>query len=180
MLQQRFPDHFSGMSTSDQKGGRRMRGACLLLAALLLLLAGLAFAEGGAGDQRGDLSEQEEGLKTQDRLTDGTVEIPVWQFCHAESAEGLDTAVITCALMDCEVGPIPCQDVTEEQLEAVRRLAMYGVVTDRANDMMVTGGTVSYSFLTPEGEYLMSVELYEGWMVGPDGMYNYRSADEEP
>ena len=156
-----------------------MRTISLLLAAVLCLPAGLAFAGNIGSDQSGNPVKQGEQQETQNLSADGTAEIPVWEFCHAASVEGLDTAVITCMLMDCEVGPIPCQDVTEEELEEIRRLAMYGAVTGRANDLMVTGGTVAYSFETPEGEYLMSIELYEGWMAGPDGMYNYRSGGEE-
>ena len=30
-----------------------------------------------------------------------------------------------------------------------------------------------YSFETPEGKHIMTVELYRGLLVGPDGMYAY-------
>lgn len=103
-----------------------------------------------------------------------TDEIPMWKFCHAKSAEGLETAVITCYTTDCETGLIPCEDVTEEELEGIRRMALYGVVTGRENDMMVTGGTWVYTFETPDGEYLMSIEMYRGLVVSSDGMYSYR------
>ena len=59
-------------------------------------------------------------------------------------------------------------------LEEIRALAMYGVVTGRVNEMMVTGGTWLYTFETPEGEYLMTVEMYQGLLVGNDGMYSFR------
>ena len=66
------------------------------------------------------------------------------------------------------------EDVTEEELEGIRRMALYGVVTGRENDMMVTGGTWVYTFETPDGEYLMSIEMYRGLVVSSDGMYSYR------
>ena len=112
-----------------------------------------------------------EGPETE---ADQMAEVPVWKFCHAKSPDGLETAVITCSVLDCEVGPVPAQDVTEEDLEEMRQLALHGVVTELDNDTMVTGGTWIYTFETPDGEYLMSIEMYKGWIVGPYGMYNYR------
>ena len=52
-------------------------------------------------------------------------------------------------------------------------MAMDGIVTAKENDTMVTGGTAVYLFESPEGEYLLAVELYEGLLVGRDGMYAY-------
>ena len=98
--------------------------------------------------------------------------IPVWKFFHALSPEGLDTAVITCFLSDCEEGPIP-QELSEEDEKFVRDLAINGVVTDLASEISVTGGTWIYTFTSTEGKYLLSVELYKGMLVGPYGMYNY-------
>ena len=63
--------------------------------------------------------------------------------------------------------------MTGEEAEELRTLAMYGVVTGRENDEMVTGGTWLYTFETPEGEYIMTVELYRGLLVGSDGMYAF-------
>lgn len=99
--------------------------------------------------------------------------VPVWKFFHAKSAEGLETAVVTCYTTDCETGLIP-EEITEEEAAAMRRLAMNGVVTAKANDLSVTGGTWVYTFETPDGRYLMSIEMYKGLMVGRDGMYNYQ------
>ena len=100
-------------------------------------------------------------------------EIPVWQFFHAGSVDKLETAVITGYMTDCEEGPIP-YEMTDEEKEEIRSLAMYGVATVRESDEMVTGGTWLYSFETPDGEYLMSVEMYKGMLVGRDGMYGYK------
>ena len=97
--------------------------------------------------------------------------IPVWEFCHGRR-EGLETAVITCNQISCEEGPIP-QEITPEEAEKIRSLAINGIVTGKANDTMVTGGTWVYTFKTPEGEYLLSVELYKGLLVGSDGMYHF-------
>lgn len=97
---------------------------------------------------------------------------PVWKFCHGRR-EGLETAVITGYTVDCEAGPIPVE-MTEEEKEEIRRLALDGVVTGRENEESVTGGTWLYSFETPEGEYLLSIELYRGLLVATDGMYAYR------
>ena len=84
----------------------------------------------------------------------------------------LETAVIMGSTLDCEAGPIPTE-VPEEEQQELRTLAMYGVVTGRQSDEMVTGGTWLYSFETPEGKHIMTVELYRGLLVGPDGMYAY-------
>ena len=96
-----------------------------------------------------------------------------WKFFHAVSADPLETAVITGSTTDCEEGPVPFE-IGEDEAEEIRALAMYGVVTGRVNEMMVTGGTWLYTFETPEGEYLMTVEMYQGLLVGNDGMYSFR------
>ena len=98
-------------------------------------------------------------------------EIPVWQFCHAGSPDKLETAVITGYKTDCEEGPIP-YEMTDEEKGEIRALAMYGVVTGKQSDEMVTGGTWVYSFETTDGEYIMSIEMYKGMQVGRDGMYS--------
>ena len=100
-----------------------------------------------------------------------TEEIPVWQFCHG-NPDLLETALIIGYSVDCEAGLFPFE-VAEEEADEYRTLAMYGVVTGRESDEMVTGGTWIYSFETPEGEHIMSLELYRGLLVGPDGMYAY-------
>lgn len=97
---------------------------------------------------------------------------PVWEFCRG-TREGLETAVITGYEMDCEAGRLPV-GLSAAETEDVRRLAMSGVVTGKANDMSVTGGTWVYSFDTPEGEHLLTIELYKGLLVGMDGMYSIR------
>lgn len=98
--------------------------------------------------------------------------MPVWKFCHGYR-DGLDTAVITSYTLDCEAGPEPAE-ITAEEAERIRSLAINGVVTEKVSDEMVTGGTWIYSFETPGGKHLLSIEMYKGQIVGSDGMYNYR------
>ena len=103
---------------------------------------------------------------------DGTFQpVPVWKFCHG-FRDGLDTAVITAYTSDCETG-LAEVEITPEETEEIRRLAMNGTVTGKASDEMVTGGTWVYSFETPKGTHLLTVELYRGRIVGSDGMYSY-------
>lgn len=98
--------------------------------------------------------------------------VPVWKFCHG-FRDGLDTAVITAYTVDCESGPEPTE-IAPEEAEQIRSLAMNGVVTEKASDEMVTGGTWIYSFETPGGKHLLSIEMYKGWIVGSDGMYKHK------
>ena len=96
----------------------------------------------------------------------------VWKFCHG-LRDGLDTAVITAYTTDCETGASPAE-ITPEEAEQIRRLAMNGWITEKASDEMVTGNTWIYSFETPGGKHLLSIEMYKGHIVGSDGMYNYQ------
>ncbi len=98
--------------------------------------------------------------------------VPVWKFCHG-LRDGLDTAVITGYSTDCEEGSSKI-DMTPEEIEKIRSLAVNGMVTGKASDESVTGGTWVYSFETPGGKQLLSVELYKGMIVAADGMYQYQ------
>ena len=103
---------------------------------------------------------------------DGTFQpVPVWKFCHG-FRDGLDTAVITAYNVDCEEGPAPTK-ITPEEAESIRQLAMNGTVTGKVSDEMVTGGTWIYTFETPKGTHLLSIEMYKGRIVGSEGMYSY-------
>ena len=99
------------------------------------------------------------------------IDLTVWKFFHGDP-DLLETAVIMGSTLDCEAVPIPTE-VPEEEQQELRTLAMYGVVTGRQSDERVTGGTWLYSFETPDGKHIMTVELYRGLLVGPDGMYAY-------
>lgn len=98
--------------------------------------------------------------------------VPVWKFCHG-LRDGLDTAVITGYSTDCEEGSSKI-DMTPEEIEKIRSLAVNGMVTGKVSDESVTGGTWVYSFETPGGKHLLSVELYKGMIVAADGMYQYQ------
>ena len=97
---------------------------------------------------------------------------PVWKFCHG-LRDGLDTAVITAYFTDCETGA-ELAEVSPEEAEWVRCIAMNSRVMEKADDTSVTGGTWIYSFETPGGKHLLSIEMYRGLIVGSDGMYAYR------
>ena len=98
--------------------------------------------------------------------------VPVWQFCHGVR-EGLDTAVITLYTTDCETGLIPAE-LSPEDEAWIRGIAVNGVVTGKASDTAVTGGTWVYSFETPAGEHLLSIEMYRGLIVSSRGMYSFQ------
>ena len=99
-------------------------------------------------------------------------QLSVWKFCHC-LRDGLDTAVITAYFTDCETGPEPAE-ISPEEAEWVRCIAMNSRVLEKADDTSVTGGTWIYSFETPGGKHLLSIEMYRGLIVGSDGMYAYR------
>ena len=125
------------------------------------------------GEEKNDPDESDSAGDSADTGSSvASDEISVWKFCHAASADQLETAVITGSTLDCEEGPVP-YEITEEEKEELRTLAMYGVVTGRESEEMVTGGTWLYSFETPDGEYIMGIELYRGLLVGRDGMYSF-------
>ena len=103
---------------------------------------------------------------------DAEEQLPVWKFCHG-LRDGLDTAVITAYITDCETGPEPVE-LSPEETEWARFIAMYGRIMEKINDTSVTGGTWIYSFETPGGKHLLSIEMYHGLIVGNDGMYCYQ------
>ena len=98
--------------------------------------------------------------------------VPVWKFCHG-LRDGLGTAVITACISDCETGLTPA-GLSPEETEWIRSVAVNGRIMKKADDTCVTGGTWIYSFETPGGKHLLSIEMYRGMIVGSDGMYAYR------
>ena len=157
---------------------KRTGTICTALLCLILVfeLSVSAAAETGESGFFGFLSAffgfSSSGDAVPENAGTGSEPVPVWKFFHALTPEGLDTAVFTCSLSDCEAGPIP-QELSEEDEKFVRDLTINGVVTDLASEISVTGGTWIYTFTSPKGKYLLSVELYKGMLVGPYGMYNY-------
>ena len=107
-----------------------------------------------------------------DAPVSGDDPVPVWQFCHGVR-DGLDTAVITLYTTDCETGLIPAE-LSPEDEAWIRNIAVNGVVTGKASDTAVTGGTWVYSFEAPGGEHLLSIEMYRGLIVSSRGMYSFQ------
>ena len=107
-----------------------------------------------------------------DGAEDTSGAVPVWQFCKGVR-DGLETAVIKGYETDCEEGPFEIE-LTPEEMEDIRDIAINGIITGQANDMSVTGGTRFYTFETTEGDHLLTIELYKGLIVdSATGMYNY-------
>lgn len=111
----------------------------------------------------------EDEVAVEPDASDDAEAVPVWKFCHG-IREGLETAEIKGYTVDCEAGLIETE-ITTEEIETIRDIAMNDVITGKANDMSLTGNTWVYTFETPEGQHLLSIEMYKGWIVGVDGMY---------
>ena len=95
--------------------------------------------------------------------------ISVRDFFHLQDADA-EKAVISAALMDCEEGPIEVK-MSEADRKEILELLDRGVITGLDNPWVVSGGTTVFSFRDAEGNYLGSIELYEGLAVGKEGMY---------
>ena len=83
-----------------------------------------------------------------------------------------ETAVITAALEDCETGMLEA-DLTEEGTAFARKLLTRGVIIEKRNSLVTTGGTFSYFFSDGEGRLLGRIDTFEGntLAVARDGMY---------
>ena len=138
---------------------RNLTAAVLVILSLVLCLTACAL-------EKGTQSSGNDAPET------GADPVPVWKFCHGVR-DGLDTAVITMYTTDCETGLIPA-DLSPEEAEWIRGIAVNGVITGKANDTSRTGGTWVYTFETPAGEHLLSIEMFRGMIVAADGMYNYQ------
>ena len=121
----------------------------------------------------GPVSALDEDIEAEDPDDKSAETVPVWKFCHG-LRDSLETAVIRGYITDCEEGPVE-YEMTQEEMDDIRSLAINGVITGKANDLSVTGGTWVYSFETPEGEHLLSIEMYQGLIVdSATGMYHFR------
>ncbi len=137
---------------------RRLFETILVLMCMVMLFA----------DARGSEARPASGYPSGPEEAEGT---PLYELYGCDR-ETLRDAVITCILTDCEEGPQE-KAISNAERETARRLAMNGRMTEKANDMSVTGGTTVYIFSMPDGTYLMSLELFRGLIVRNDGMYNY-------
>ena len=81
--------------------------------------------------------------------------------------------MITAYTTDCETGLVPAE-ITPEEADWIRGLAMNGIITGKASDLCLTGSTWVYSFDAPDGSHLLSIEMYRGMIVTSCGMYNYQ------
>ncbi len=143
---------------------------CMFEDGMLVLVSHSSYPMGPGAAPDGDIEAVEPDAGEEDSA-DSEDAVPVWKFCHG-LREGLETAVIRGYTSDCEEGPIE-YEMTPEEIEDIRSIAINGVITGKANDMSVTGGTWIYSFETEEGKYLFSIEMYRGLIVSSDGMYSF-------
>jgi len=95
--------------------------------------------------------------------------VSIRAFCGMEGLD-LDSLAVSAAYMDCEAGPRTLK-VSEEDRLYLLRLIRYGKVTGKANATMTTGGTTCYDLSDQAGNFLSSLELYQGLLVRSDGMY---------
>ncbi len=139
-----------------------------LLALIILLSAGMTFP--------GLSSTEQAPVPSNPTAPDDFKPVSVRAFFHLEDVDSANV-VITAAENSCEEGPIEIP-VTQEDRRWVLDMLENGIITHKANDMCVTGGTTSYLFHTPDGEYLGCIELFEGLAVSVDGMYAWTLADD--
>ncbi len=99
----------------------------------------------------------------------GFQSVPVMVFCAFGEVD-LAGAAVGKVYSDCEEGLIR-QETGEAEREQILALVTRGTVTGKVNALAVTGGTTVYTLYSPEGECLGSIELYQGLLVRPDGMY---------
>ena len=99
----------------------------------------------------------------------GFLPVPVRAFCGWDDVDFSDVT-ISGAYQDCEAGSVAIS-LTEEDQRALLDIVLNGKVTGKAKASLTTGGTTCYSFYDQEDHFLASIELYEGLLVRPDGMY---------
>ncbi|MCR4884777.1 MAG: hypothetical protein K6A68_14480 [Clostridiales bacterium] len=138
---------------------------CVIRDGSLISVTHSAYPEGP------DIIPDEDVEAEEPEAADDTGAMPVWRFCHG-LREGLETAVIKGYTNDCEEGPAEYA-MTPGETGEIRALAINGIITGKASDLSVTRGTWTYTFESQDGERLLSIEMYKGWIVGPDGMYTY-------
>ncbi len=96
----------------------------------------------------------------------GFAPVPLYEFLGLDP-ELIRSAAVKASYMDCEAGPREIEDPSKGVILAV----LDGKVTGKANSTMVTGGTYVFGFYGEDGNYLGSLEIYQGLLVTDDGMY---------
>lgn len=95
--------------------------------------------------------------------------VPVAAFCHLDGIDW-DGVTVSTVITDCEAGPKEAE-VTAEEAKQIIDLMKNAVVTGKANALCVTGGAAVFYFSGRDGNSLGSIELYDGLLARPDGMY---------
>ena len=98
----------------------------------------------------------------------GFTPVPVMSFCGFWGLN-LENASISAAAVS-GAGSFP-MELTDEEQNRIRSIALSGQVTGKANASWVNGNSTVYSFLDETGNTIASMELYNGLLVRPDGMY---------
>ena len=99
----------------------------------------------------------------------GFMPVPVMSFCGFWGVS-LESAAISASSVGSGAGSYPVQ-LTDDEQAHIRSLVLSGQVTGKANASPVTGNSMVYNFLDDAGNTLASLELYNGLLVRPDGMY---------
>ena len=99
----------------------------------------------------------------------GFMPVPVMSFCGFWGVS-LESAAISASSVGSGAGSWPVQ-LTDDEQAHIRSLVLSGQVTGKANASPVTGNSMVYNFLDDAGNTLASLELYNGLLVRPDGMY---------
>ena len=95
--------------------------------------------------------------------------ISLRSFCGFDGIS-FDNASVTGTTLGFGAGSPPSELGSGEQ-ERIFSLLLNGQVTGKANASYVTGSSVLYTFSDNTGNTLASIELYNGLLVRPDGMY---------
>ena len=104
--------------------------------------------------------------------------VPMSLFCKG-GTQDLSDAVVTRIYTDCEAGYFP-NSVTEEEREYILQMLRTAMVTGKANNVFVTGGTNIFVFSDADGRQRFSFELYQGLLVCNDGMYTLSVPEDAP
>ena len=101
----------------------------------------------------------------------GFIPVPFAEFCGLNAAQ-LSNVSFKGGYNDCEAGYFEFE-MQDDTLEWLWALLEHGYVTGKANAIFTTGGSVSYTIFDDSGNYISSLEFYEGLLVRGDGMYSF-------
>ena len=98
----------------------------------------------------------------------GFMPASVTSFCGFWGASLESASISGTSVGDAGSWPV---ELTEEEQAHIRSLVLSGQITGKANATAVTGNSMVYNFLDEAGNTIASIELYNGLLVRPDGMY---------